>query len=417
MFSRIGSAAVKKDLHNIKRLCDELGNPQDTFKSIHVGGTNGKGSVSHMLSATLQTAGYKTALYTSPHLYDFRERIKINGEKISEAFVVDFTKKIKPLIEEIEPSFFEITLAMAFTAFADAKVDVAILEVGLGGRLDSTNIIHPELSVITNIGWDHMNMLGNTLQEIAFEKAGIIKENTPVVIGERQGETDAVFVQKANQENAPLFYATDRFKVIEYKINTSNLEIAINDSKENRTIALHPDLNGIYQLKNVCTVLQSVEVLKNKEWKISDEDVGYALSNTKTLTGLSGRWEVISEKPAIVLEVAHNVDGITEMLKHLNQLQFQNLHIIFGSVKDKDVSAVLHLLPANAQYYFTQADIPRALNTGLLKSMAGEIGLNGNVFADVNAALQSAKQNAGEDDLIIVCGSIFLVAEVDKTAL
>jgi dihydrofolate synthase / folylpolyglutamate synthase len=416
MFSRIGSAAVKKDLDNIKRLCSELGDPQDKFKCIHVGGTNGKGSVSHMLAAILQTSGYKTGLYTSPHLYDFRERIKISGEMVSETFVIDFTEKIKPLIEEIEPSFFEISLAMAFAFFAEQNIEVAVIEVGLGGRLDSTNIIHPELAVITNIGWDHMNMLGNTLPEIAFEKAGIIKQNTPVVIGERQAGTKDVFIKKAAEENADLYFAEDRYQVIDYKLNTTSLDISIKDCKENKLINLQPDLNGIYQLKNICTVLQSIEILINDGWKISDQNIPSAIGHTKTLTGLRGRWEVIGEKPAIVLEVAHNVDGIAEMLNHINQLQFNKLHFVFGTVKDKDVVAVLKLLPADAIYYFTQADIPRALNAGLLKAMAEEIGLKGKVFVDVNVALESAKQNAGEEDLIVVCGSIFIVAEVDKTA-
>jgi dihydrofolate synthase / folylpolyglutamate synthase len=416
MFSRIGSAAVKKDLDNIKRLCTELGNPQDQFKCIHVGGTNGKGSVSHMLAATLQTAGYKTGLYTSPHLYDFRERIKINGEMVSEAFVIEFAEKIKPLIEEIEPSFFEISLAMAFAYFSEQKVEVAVIEVGLGGRLDSTNIIHPELSVITNIGWDHMNMLGNTLPEIAIEKAGIIKQNTPVVIGERQAGTKDVFIKKAAEKNAELFFAEDRYQVIDYKLYTTSLDISIQDLKENKQVNLQPDLNGIYQLKNICTVLQSIEILRNNGLKISDQNIRSAIGHSKTLTGLRGRWEVIGEKPPIVLEVAHNVDGIAEMLNHINHFQFNKLHFVFGTVKDKDVVAVLKLFPADAIYYFTQADIPRALNAGLLKAMAEEIGLTGKVFVDVNAALESAKQNAGEEDLIVVCGSIFLVAEVNKPA-
>jgi dihydrofolate synthase / folylpolyglutamate synthase len=415
MFSRIGSAAVKKDLHNIKRLCDELGNPEHEVKYIHVGGTNGKGSVSHMLAATLQTAGYKTGLYTSPHLYDFRERIKINGEMISEDFVIAFTEKIKPLIEEIQPSFFEISLAMAFVAFADANVDVSVIEVGLGGRLDSTNIIHPELSVITNIGWDHMNMLGNTLAEIAIEKAGIIKENVPVVIGERQNETDDVFIKTATEKKAPIYFASERFSVHEFQMAVDKLEVIVKNSKNNTTIDLQPDLNGIYQLKNVCTVLQCIEVLNEKGWKIDEATVEKALGQTKSLTGLHGRWEVLSSKPAVVLEVAHNPDGIIEMNKHISGLKFEQLHIIFGTVKDKDVAAVLRLLPANAFYYFTQADIPRALDAVQLAAMGEEYGLKGDVFVDVNAAVQEAVSKAGEDDLIVVCGSIFLVAEVDKT--
>jgi dihydrofolate synthase/folylpolyglutamate synthase len=292
MFSHMGSAAFKKDLTNTLLLCERLGNPQKKFKSIHVAGTNGKGSVSHMLAAIFQTADYKTGLYTSPHLYDFRERIKLNGVMCDEDFVVDFVERVKPLIEEIQPSFFEITVAMAFEYFVQQEVDIAIIEVGLGGRLDSTNVIIPELSVITNIGWDHMNLLGNTLEEIAFEKAGIIKENIPVVIGEKKKETEGVFREIASQKHSPLFFAEENFSVKSYKLLNASIEISVAD-KNSTAKNYQLDLPGIYQTKNILTALQAVEVLK--EWKLNTRQIQQALKSIKKLTGLYGRWETIHE--------------------------------------------------------------------------------------------------------------------------
>lgn len=411
MFSRMGSAAFKKDLTNTLLLCKQLDNPHKKFKSIHVAGTNGKGSVSHILAAIFQTANYKTGLYTSPHLYDFRERIKINGEMCEEDFVVEFVERIKPAVEEIQPSFFEITVAMAFDFFVQKKVDIAIIEVGLGGRLDSTNVITPELSVITNIGWDHMNLLGNTLEEIAFEKAGIIKENVPVVIGERKKETEHVFRKIASQKQAPVFFTEDFFSVKGYKLLNDSIEISV----ENRNSSItnyQLDLAGIYQTKNILTVLQSLELLQNR--KITQQNIQTALKNVKQLTGLHGRWEVIYKEPTVVLEVAHNKDGVEQMVQHLKKINFNKLHIIFGMVKDKDVETVLELLPKQANYYFTQAHIPRALDAQTLKQKAFQFSLKGNYFDDVNFALQNALINSAKDDLIIVCGSIFLVAEVNR---
>jgi dihydrofolate synthase / folylpolyglutamate synthase len=411
MFSRMGSAAFKKDLTNTVLLCERLNNPHKKFKSIHVAGTNGKGSVSHMLAAIFQTAGYKTGLYTSPHLYDFRERIKVNGSMCEEDFIIDFVKKIKPTIQEVEPSFFEITVAMAFEYFAQQKVDVAIIEVGLGGRLDSTNVITPELSVITNIGWDHMNMLGNTLEEIAFEKAGIIKEHVPVAVGEKKKETQEVFKKIASQKHSPLFFAEENFSVKNYKLSNAAIEISVAD--KNATVTNYElDLPGIYQTKNILTVLQAIELLK--EWKLSTGQVQQALKNIKGLTGLYGRWEIIHEQPTVVLEVAHNKDGMEQMLAHLQNISFNQLHIIIGMVKDKDVEQVLELLPSSANYYFTQAHIPRALNAQMLQTKASDYGLSGICFDDVNAALQQALTSCTKNDLIIVCGSIFLVAEVNR---
>lgn len=417
MFSRLGPAAFKKDLTNIRALCNHLGNPQHHFKTIHVGGTNGKGSVSHMLAAILQTAGYKTGLYTSPHVFDFRERIKVDGSFIETSFIVEFVEQLKPLIEEIKPSFFEITVAMAFLYFARQQVDVAVVEVGLGGRLDSTNIIAPELAVITNISWDHMNMLGNTLQQIAAEKAGIIKEGIPVVVGEKDAATAAVFERTAVEKSAPIHFATDRFSVNGFNIETDALHVTVQDKRHGDLKKFELDLTGIYQTKNIITVLQAVEVAKEKGFHLPDAVVHTALSNTKKRTGLHGRWEAVRRDPTVVLEVAHNEAGIGQMLEHLKHLRFQKLHVILGFVKDKEVDGVLRLLPDNARFYFTQAHIPRALEAAVLQEKATAHGLTGNAYDDVNKALRDALQRASENDLIIVCGSIFLVAEVDVTGL
>lgn len=415
LFTRIGSIAFKKDLTNITILCKRLGNPHLQFKSIHVGGTNGKGSVSHMLAAVLQTAGYKTGLHTSPHLYDFRERIKINGEVVPEDFVIDFVERIKPVIEAIEPSFFEITVAMAFAYFARQKVDIAIIEVGLGGRLDSTNIITPALCVITNIGWDHMNMLGNSLKEIAQEKAGIIKENVPVVIGEKNPETAFVFETTADKKKAPLFFAEDQYAVTEYNSSDFILNLSVLN-KINKTVSeFNLDLPGIYQTKNSITVLQTIALLK--DFNITTTDIKKGLENTKALTKLHGRWEIIHQKPAVILEVAHNKEGIEQMLHHLKKINYQTVHIITGMVKDKDAHKILELLPKEARYYFTQAHIPRALPAAELQQKAKLFSLTGTVYGHVNAALQQALISAHKNDVILICGSIFLVAEIDRSLM
>lgn len=417
MFSRMGSAAFKKDLTNIIALCEYLDNPHQKFKSVHIAGTNGKGSVSHMIAAVMQTAGYTTGLYTSPHLKDFRERIRVNGEMIAEEEVVQFVEKIKPAINSIEPSFFEITVAMAFYFFARQKVDIAIVEVGLGGRLDSTNIILPEVSVITNIGWDHMNMLGNSLEEIAAEKGGIIKEGIPVVVGEKNAATSLVFKKIAAKKNAPLYFAEDYFSVLHYQIHTTYLDVTVQNKEQNKTTNYQLDLPGIYQTKNILTVLEVMDILQHRGWNISDSSIEQALAQVKKLTGLHGRWEVIHEHPTVALEVAHNEDGVKQILAHLQQISYRQLHIIFGMVKDKPTDSILKLLPKEAHYYFTAAHIPRALDAATLQQSASAFGLKGTIYEDVNAALQQAIHTAIPDDLIIVCGSIFLVAEVDKEAL
>ena len=414
LFSRIGSAAIKNSLENIKALCHELGDPENRFPSIHIAGTNGKGSVSHQLASVLQTAGFKTGLYTSPHLYDFRERIKINGEMVPEDFVIHFVEKIGPLMQRIDASFFEITVAMAFSFFAEQKVDIAVIEVGLGGRLDSTNIINPILSVITNISLDHTNLLGHSVAEIAVEKGGIIKENTPVVIGERALETAPIFTQIAAKKNAAIFFAEDTFKVNSYQLGLKQIELEIENKKDDKTETYRLDLPGIYQTKNIITVLQSVQLLQQTPFKISDVELKEGLETVKIKTGLQGRWEVLQTEPTLVLEVAHNEAGVHQMLEHLSKLSYKKLYLIIGFVKDKDIKRILELLPKSATYYFTQAHIPRALAVAELMREAGSFQLKGAEFPDVNCAIQQAISVSEKEDLVLVCGSIFLVAEVDR---
>lgn len=413
MFSRIGSAAYKKDLHNTIRLCTELNNPHQKFKSIHIAGTNGKGSTSHMLAAILQEAGYKTGLYTSPHLHDFGERIRVNGKMIDEDFVVNFVQQTKDICEEIKPSFFELTVAMAFDYFAKQQVDIAIIETGLGGRLDSTNILSPILSVITNIGYDHINILGNSLVEIAAEKAGIIKKNTPVVIGEILPETLLVFTTKANELNAPLHIAQEKY-IIEYIESYGSLLLCnIKDVVTNIVEKLRLDLAGLYQTKNATTVLCCIDQLRKMEIEIHENELHTGLENVRKLTGLHGRWDILHSNPAVILDVAHNEDGIRHVLQQLAiSYPDANLHFVLGFVKDKDVSLLLRLFPINAKYYFTNAHIPRALKHEDLRMLGSEIGLKGESYDNVNEAIQQAI-NAGENDVVMVCGSFFVVGEVD----
>ncbi|GAC1444050.1 MAG: folylpolyglutamate synthase/dihydrofolate synthase family protein [Sediminibacterium sp.] len=417
MFSHIGPAAYKKDLTNTIRLCDALGNPQHQFKSIHVAGTNGKGSTSHMLAAVLQTAGYKTGLYTSPHLKDFRERIRVDGHWCDEQFVIDFTQRIQALIEEISPSFFEITVAMAFAYFAKQQVEVAVIEVGLGGRLDSTNIIHPELCIITNIGWDHMNMLGDTLEQIAFEKAGIIKAGIPVVIGETLPEAKPVFEKQvlavnAGKADGHLFFADENWYVTDWQYEHHLLTVEVAAKKSNEHHSYRLDLPGIYQLKNLLTVLEATHHLQVKGWNTGKPIIQKALFHVKQLTGLHGRWEIIHEHPSVILDVGHNVDGMTQIKKQLELSNYLRLHIVIGMVKDKEIDKVLALLPVHATYYFTKAQIPRAMDENSLQLLAAGYKLKGAAYSDVNTALKAALAHAGKQDLILVCGSVFLVGEV-----
>jgi dihydrofolate synthase/folylpolyglutamate synthase len=414
MYSRIGAAAYRADLVNTIKLCDFLGKPQDKFKSVHIAGTNGKGSTSHMLAAIFQRAGYKTGLYTSPHLKDFRERIRVNGEMIREEFVVDFVQRIRPLSEEIDPSFFEVTVGMAFDYFAQEKVDIAIVEVGLGGRLDSTNVITPELSVITQIGYDHMNMLGNTLPEIAGEKAGIIKQGIPVVIGETHSETASVFEERALRMNAPLTFADQRRFVYDWKYTHHHLIAEVTNSPVSEEKEFYElDLSGIYQIRNLVTVLEAVHILQGKGWKLEPAILHQALKQVKRLTGLHGRWEVIQEHPTIALDVAHNEDGMRQLLRQIELTDQEDLHIVIGMVKDKEISKVLELLPRHAHYYFTKAQIPRALPENELATAAAAYGLQGIPYPTVMEGLRAAKAHARPKDLIVVCGSVFVVGEVE----
>lgn len=413
LYSQLGIRAYKADLTNTLALCEMMGNPQNKIKTIHIAGTNGKGSVSHILSAIFQQCGYKTGLYTSPHLKDFRERIKVNGKMISKKFVSYFVEKTKSFSEQINPSFFELTFVMALQYFAEQHTDIALIETGLGGRLDSTNVITPQLSVITNISYDHTDILGNTLDKIAFEKAGIIKNNVPVVIGETTDETKNVFIAKANECNSPIVFAEEQFKVVKTKFNNHSLEVELKNNSSGKNNSFKLDLNGIYQQKNLRTVLTAIDVLK-KTFSLQDENISYALSHVKKLTGLHGRWEIIHHSPLVVLDVAHNADGIEQVTKQINTTKHHCLHIIFGMVKDKDPQPVLALLPKNATYYFTKAHIPRALPEDELMQKAAAYQLYGNTYASVNEALKAALTRSLHDDLIIVCGSVFMVGEVDK---
>ncbi len=407
IFQRVGAAAYKADLTNTIALCEALNNPQNKFKSIHVAGTNGKGSSSHMLAAILQTAGCKTGLYTSPHLKEFTERIKINGQEVEKEFVVDFVERIKPEIERIKPSFFEITVAMAFDYFAQQRVDIAVIEVGLGGRLDSTNVITPIVSLITNISWDHKELLGDTLPKIAFEKAGIIKKGIPVVISERQREVEKVFILKANETESKILFADDEWQI---KI-LSNDQFLVNHEGLQHEYEL--DLKGLYQRKNIAGVLAVVELLKEK-FSITDEDVHTALNKTISITGLKGRWQKLGESPLIICDTGHNEGGIREVVRQILAQKFDRLFMVWGSVKDKDISMILELLPKKAYYFFCQAKIPRAMPALELQEKAKQFGLDGITVEDVNEAIVMAKKLSTPDDLIFIGGSTFVVGEIDN---
>ncbi|TDQ24108.1 bifunctional folylpolyglutamate synthase/dihydrofolate synthase [Tenacibaculum caenipelagi] len=386
MYQRQGQIAFKKDLTNIIALCEELGNPQKKFKTIHVGGTNGKGSTSHMIASILQEAGYKVGLYTSPHLKNFTERIRINGKEISRDSVVEFIDKNKFFLEKQGLSFFEMTVGMAFEEFANQEVNIAVVEVGLGGRLDSTNIITPEVSVITNIGLDHTQFLGETLPEIAFEKAGIIKRNVPVVIGERQKETEGVFIARAEEYNASIVFASD--------------------TKQNYTT----DLLGEYQKHNVTTAVTAIQQLK--EFTITEGNIKNGLLNVVKNTNLKGRWQVLQEYPKVICDTAHNKEGLFYTLKQLKKENYKQLHIVLGVVSDKNLNEILPMFPQNAIYYFCKPDIPRGLSADELKEEASRFDLVGEVFSSVNQAFEKSKVNASNEDVIYIGGSTFVVAEI-----
>jgi len=389
MYQNKGNSAFKKDLTNTINFAKHLNHPEDRFKSIHIGGTNGKGSTSHMLASILQEAGYKVGLYTSPHLKDFRERIRINKNVISKHSVIGFIKKNKAFLEANQLSFFEMTVGMAFDYFAKQKVDIAIIEVGLGGRLDSTNIIPPELSIITNIGLDHTQFLGNTLQKIAGEKAGIIKKNIPVVIGETHPETEIIFKSKAQETNAEIYFADQTISKI-----------------------LESDLKGSYQIHNIKTVMQSVNILKELDFKISDTDLKVGLLNVVTNTGLQGRWQILGNKPRIVCDTAHNKEGLIYVMEQLQNESFKKLHMVFGVVNDKDLEPIVSLFPKDAIYYFCKPNVQRGLDAKLLKTAFEKHQLFGKSYHSVNEALTCAKSNADKADLIYVGGSAFVVAEI-----
>lgn len=412
MYQKIGAKAYKPDLGNIKELLDFLDNPERKFKTVHVAGTNGKGTVSHTLASIFQECGYKTGLYTSPHLLDYRERIRVNGQMIDEQSVIDFIGDNKDKFEEMQLSFFEMATGMAFDYFAKEKVDIAIIEVGLGGRLDSTNVIMPELSVITNISLDHVAMLGNTLAEIAVEKAGIIKPNTPVVIGETQPETKDVFIAKAKECNAPIYFAD---QIIDCdKIHMESLDYQKFDIWKDSELyieAVEFPLLGYYQKKNLATVICAVEILKEK-FNIDKKDIVNGLEFVVKNTNLMGRWQILSRQPLVIADTGHNVGGVKEIVMQLSDLTFRKLHFVLGCVNDKDINGILNLLPHYAEYYFCKADIPRGLDANILATKALEVGLRGNVYESVQQAYNSALNNAHFDDVVFIGGSNFTVAEV-----
>ncbi len=388
MFQRQGKTAFKKDLTNSLAFSKQLDYPEKIFKSIHLAGTNGKGSTSHMIASVLQEAGYKVGLYTSPHLKDFRERIKVNGEQISEKDVVNFIENNSSFLTKQKLSFFEMTVGMAFDYFARQKVDIAIVEVGLGGRLDSTNIIIPEVSVITNIGLDHTQFLGETLAEIAFEKAGIIKREIPVVVGEYQKETIDVFKKIANKFNSQLIVAS------ELKNNYQS------------------DLKGYYQAHNVKTAVQTLAILKAKGFKVLENNIKNGLLKVVQNTGLLGRWQILNKQPKVICDTGHNTEGLGYVFKQIKEEPFENLHIVLGVVSDKNLDLIFSLFPSNACYYFCKPNIPRGLDAQILQSQAEAFGLLGNRYGSVNEAYNSALKTATNNDLIFIGGSTFVVAEV-----
>jgi len=412
MFHRVGKSAYKADLETSQTLDKHFGFPHRNFFSIHVAGTNGKGSVSNMLAAVLQQSGYRVGLYTSPHLIDFRERIRVNGEMIPKKEVVSFVDANKSLFEDLKPSFFEMTVALAFDYFSRTDIQVAIVEAGLGGRLDSTNIIDPVISAITNISFDHMDLLGDTLQKIAMEKAGIIKSGIPVVVGEKNRDTRKIFEDKAAEVGAPVYFANDFFQV-PWSILTNETKQYFQVMKGRKTAypELYSDLLGFVQRKNLPVVLEVLELLKMKEWNITDDHLYEGLSKVKALTGFSGRWEIISPNPKTVIDTGHNIDGILQVVYQIENTRYKNLHIVYGTVNDKEIDKILQVLPASAKYYFTMASIPRALDVKVLAAKAAFYGLQGSIHLTVDEALASARKSAAPGDLVVVTGSTYVVAE------
>ena len=417
MFQRVGASAYKADLTNTISLCEHLGNPQETFKTIHVAGTNGKGSTSHALASVFQAAGYKTGLYTSPHLKSFTERIRIDGKEITEEDVVEFVANNRAFLDELQPSFFEMTVGMAFWYFAKESVDIAVIEVGMGGRLDSTNVIHPELCVITTIGYDHTQFLGNTLPLIAGEKAGIIKQGVPVVISQTQKETQEVFSQQAAAKQAAIVFADQVWEVTKLPESENpsiqqlaNFKVRSSDGEFN----LKFGLNGDYQRFNLPGILEAVKQLRNQGWDLSDKALQVGLESISEQTGLKGRWQLLQVNPIILADTGHNEAGIGEVVSQLKKYSYSKLWMVIGMVNDKDISKVLDLLPKEANYIFCQASIPRAMDAHELARKGNEKGLIGQVIPTVSEALEFARKNASPDDLIFVGGSTFVVAEIEN---
>ncbi|MDX1903505.1 MAG: folylpolyglutamate synthase/dihydrofolate synthase family protein [Thermonemataceae bacterium] len=412
MFQRVGAAAFKPGLERISLICRELDNPQDKFKSIHVAGTNGKGSSSHLLAAILQEAGYQVGLTTSPHLKNFTERIRLNGQEIPQNDFTYFVNTYKNLFEQVEASFFEVMIAMAFWYFAKEKVDFAVIETGLGGRLDATNIITPILSLITNIGYDHQSFLGNTLAEIAGEKAGIIKKNIPIVISEKHPETQALFEQYAQIQKAPIYFAEDFYEISNWKSNAYFLSMNVLDKKKQQNIHLQSVLKGSYQLKNALGVLKSTDLLQTMGYDITQKSINEGFKEVIKLTHLKGRWQILQTEPLLIADTAHNLNGIMLVLEQIQQTPHEQLHFILGFMKDKDVEKILALYPKNAFFYFCQPDVPRAMPLPELTAIARKLALNYTALADTNQAIGKALQNAQKNDLVLVGGSTFVVAEI-----
>ncbi|MBR3896173.1 MAG: bifunctional folylpolyglutamate synthase/dihydrofolate synthase [Bacteroidaceae bacterium] len=408
LFQHVGGDAYKEGLGNTHLLDEHFGHPHRNFRTIHVGGTNGKGSCSHTLAAILQSAGYKVGLYTSPHLVDFRERIRINGEMVSEEYVIRFVEEHRAFFEPLHPSFFELATAMAFNYFAESRVDVAVIEVGLGGRLDCTNIITPDLSIITNISPDHTQFLGNTLAQIAGEKAGIIKEGIPVVIGETTEETRPVFVNKANETNSPIILS-DELNLVKNSVSTNNGGRIYNTTLYKN---LEGELGGLCQEKNTNTLLAATEELKKIGYRLTEENIRHGFAHVCQLTGLMGRWQKLHEHPTLICDTGHNTGGIAYIVEQLKAQAYDRLHIVMGMVNDKDVSGVLAMMPKEATYYFTRASVKRALDEEELQALAARFNLHGNTYPTVAEASQAALGNAKENDLIFVGGSSFIVADL-----
>lgn len=411
VFSKYGAAAIKSGLGNITALCTALGNPQEKIKTIHIAGTNGKGSTSHMLAAVLQEAGYKTGLYTSPHIVDFAERIRVNGAYIAQDWVVDFVSRYKELFVSIEPSFFEVTVAMAFQYFAAQECDIAIIETGLGGRLDSTNIITPLLSIITNISLDHTDLLGNTLPEIAEEKAGIIKKGIPFIVGERQKETEQVFFEHAIHKQCNSFYADAQWALVRQKQTPGAQHLKAVKMASREMFDLQTDLTGDYQLHNIKTVLTAADVLLSMGYATTVHTTLRALAGVKKRTGLRGRWDQLQNTPLIIADVGHNKAGVKEVMQQWKTLPAAQKHIVVGFVKDKDVNAALSLFPVSDHYYFCNAAIPRALHAAELAEAAAAFGLKGHHYATVEAAVAAALANINSEDALLITGSFFVVGE------